>query len=138
MIGYHGDKTGSAKLSGRVWVALDREYAEGYATAATEGGWYFDGGEWREASGRVVEIDLSGYHILDLRGVGVEVDEDALAESLLAAGISTDQLGHGEMHQRVPVLAEAIRNAGYDAIAIREWTDGVGEAETVCILDYAN
>ncbi len=135
--GYHGDRSGRARLHGRLWVALDREYAQGYA----------DRGD-----SRVVEIDLSGYNILDLRSLGVDSgdaswDEDAgrmvdpgqdaaLADALAAAGVDARRLGSGEMHQRVPAIASAVQAAGYDAIAIREWTDGIGETDSVCILDY--
>jgi hypothetical protein len=139
--GYHGDSSGTAELRGRLWVALDREYAEGYAA-----------GPWGDGAGRVVEVDLSGLRILDLRDLGIssedaEWDQEAgrlvdpaldraLADALEAAGVDASQVGSGEMHQRVPAIASAVAAAGYDAIAICEWTEGVGETESVCILDY--
>lgn len=136
-VGYHG---GTATLATRdprrpLWVALDREYAEGYAEAA---------------GGEVAEVDLAGLHVLDLRHLGTASDaaawdEDlgclvdpetdaALAEALAAAGVGAEDLGAGEMHQRVRVLAAALVAAGWDAVAIQEWTDGVGESDTVCVL----
>ena len=138
-VGYHGDRTGAAEVSGRLWVSLQRDYASGYAA--------------RGRAGRVVEVNLSGLRVLDLRplgisGDGAEWDEDqgcivdpvldaGLADALRDAGVSARRLGHGEMHQRVAAIADALTVAGYDAVAIQEWTDGIGEADTVCILRWA-
>jgi hypothetical protein len=139
--GYHGDRSGAADLRGRLWVALDRDYAEAYAA-----------GPWGDGAGRVVQVDLSGLRVLDLRGLGVSSDDaewdeeagclvdpaldQALVDALEAAGVDASDMGSGEMHQRVPTIATAVAAAGYDAIAISEWTDGIGEAESVCILAY--
>lgn len=139
VVGYHGDRTGAAEVRGRLWVSMQRDYADGYAA--------------RGRAGRVVEVDISGLRVLDLRplgisGEGAEWDDDqgcivdpaldaGLADALRVAGVRIQRLGHGEMHQRVAAIADAVESAGYDAIAIREWTDGIGEADTVCILHWA-
>lgn len=130
-VGYHGDSNGDAVLSGRVWVSLDEDYARGYALRNPRLG--------VRGAGRMMKVDLSDLRILDLRHLDFWPEDEELAKELEDAGVEVEDgyVGEGEMHQRVPELIDAIRAAGYDAVAIREWTDCIGEAETVCIFEFS-
>lgn len=127
LIGWHGSPE-PVSLSGRYWLALDREYAEGYA------------GE----DGHVYEVTVPA-RLLDLRDLGIDCTSDDLREALTDAGVAVpsylgwdgsddDPQPADEMHQRVPRIEAAARAAGYEAIAIREWTDMVGETDSVLLL----
>lgn len=139
MIGYHGGT--ATTIKGRVWVAMDRAYAEMHGERHADGAGYI-----------VHEVPLDGLSVLDLSDQ--EPDSfvrEEIAELLVEAGVDEDVAATliddadadclwWTLDTR-DYLTDAILAAGYDAVRIRESysTTRVGEAgvayETMLILN---
>lgn len=124
IVGYHGSRW-PVELRGAYWLSVDRWYAEAYGP-------------------HVTEVEVVG-RVLDLRHLGIDTTSAVLREALQDAGVEPPKwLGNDvdwdedipgdEMHQRVPLFERAAREAGYDAICIREWTEGVGQTDSIRVL----
>ena len=115
---------GSLRNSGIVFFSEDSEYASGYGDISE------------------VEIDRSKLRILDYSevksGHDVDYDHEKALEVISSQGVDVSGItfnesteGHGLLKQ----LVDAERLAEFDAVELHEWTYGVGEAESLAILD---